>query len=240
MGGVVWQIDSSSLGLDMRRRMGYTLFLGGRPIKARQRSIQLSAFVNFIYYLDKEASMKRARLFLSFLAVYGLGLGAAGAGPITHGPITSVTVVPGASCEPTCSRAITDSRAFVDVPGASAEITVKKKSVLIARFASDSFCVAQFRVSPNEPLSPGWCSVRILASVGPGGNFVEMDPVMSRFEVFQVHEGEGAHAIERSFEPVSPGTYTVKVQFSIPFGIEPGATFALTGWHLTVEGAHSH
>lgn len=67
-----------------------------------------------------------------------------------------------------------------------------------------------------------------------------MEPVMSGFEIFQVHQGEGAHAIERSFGPVSPGTYTVKVQFSIPFGIEPGATFNLTGWHLTVEGARFH
>lgn len=124
-----------------------------------------------------------------------------------------------------------------DVPGALAKIRVHKKSIVIARFASDSFCLAQFRVLPTEPLQPAYCSVRILASTGPGGDFVELEPSTSIFQEFQVHEGSGAHAIERSSDPLSPGTYTVKVQFSIPFGIEPGATFALTGWHLTVEAA---
>lgn len=170
------------------------------------------------------------------------------------GPITSVTVVSGASCQPFCERAIIECEAggnpctepdqtprpFEDVPGASAQIKVKEKSLLIARFASDASCVAQFRLSPDEPPLPAWCSVRILASVGPGGDFVEMEPVMQRFEIFQVHQGTATHAIERSFGPVSPGTYTVKVQYSIPFGIEPGSIFTLTGWHLTVEGASLH
>jgi hypothetical protein len=67
-----------------------------------------------------------------------------------------------------------------------------------------------------------------------------MEPATSIFEEFQVDQGSGAHAIERSSGPISPGVYTVKVQFSIPFGIDPGATFELTAWQLTVEGATIH
>jgi hypothetical protein len=180
--------------------------------------------------------MKPTGILLVALAFYGLGLETSLAHTsIEAGPITRVTVVQGAACEPTCDRATTSSRDFVDVPEASAEITVDKTSVLVARFASDSFCSAQFTLVGM--VQPSYCSLRLLASVGPGGDFVEMEPVMLIFEEFQVDQGTGAHAIERSFGPISPGTYMVKAQFSIPFGIDPGATFSLTGWHLTVEGA---
>ena len=53
-------------------------------------------------------------------------------------------------------------------------------------------------------------------------------------------QGSGAQAIERSFGPVSPGTYTVKVQFRIfvsPPTAQPNNSVSLTAWHLTVEAA---
>jgi hypothetical protein len=112
-------------------------------------------------------------------------------------------------------------------------IRVTKKSLLTARFASDSFCRSQYRIGTE--LQSGYCSVRILVLVN--GSFVEMAPFPTgHFQVFQVHDGSGSHAIERSYV-VRPGAYTVKVQFSNPFGIEPGATFDLRFWHLTVEAA---
>jgi hypothetical protein len=180
--------------------------------------------------------MKNAsRLLILMLVFYSSGLGISSAHQA--GPITKVTVASGAACEPTCDRAITTSTDFIDVPGASADITVERNSILIARFASDTFCSAKFTI--EGMLVPGFCSVVILVS-GPGGNFVEMEPVTSGFENFQMDNGTGAQAIERSFGPISPGKYTVKVQFRIfvsPDTAQPGNTFALTAWHLTVEGA---
>ena len=154
------------------------------------------------------------------------------------GPITKVTVLPGAACQPTCNRAITNSTNFVDVPGASVPITVGNRSIIISRFSSDSFCAAAYTI--GNTVTPGFCSVIILASTGPGNSFVEMNPQTSGFEEFQGNQGRGAHAIERSAGPVPPGTYTVKVQFRIfvsPPSALPTNTFNLTAWHLTAEAA---
>jgi len=147
------------------------------------------------------------------------------------GPITKVTVLSGAACQPTCNRAITTSADFVDVPGASVPITVSNRSILISRFSSDSFCAAAFTI--GNTVTPGFCSVAILASTGPGGSFVEMNPQTAGFEEFQVNQGSGAHAIERSTGPVPPGTYTVKVQYRIfvsPASALPSNSFQLTAW----------
>jgi hypothetical protein len=67
-----------------------------------------------------------------------------------------------------------------------------------------------------------------------------MNPQTSGFEEFQVNQGSGAHAIERSAGPVPPGTYTVKVQYRIfvsPASALPSNTFQLTAWHLIAEAA---
>jgi hypothetical protein len=183
--------------------------------------------------------MKPTRMLPVVLAFYCLGLGASsGQTSIEAGPIARVTAVQGGACEPACERAITTSTDFVDVPGASAEITVERKSLLIARFASDSSCAAAYTLL--GVLTSGFCQVLVLASVGPGGDFVEMEPVTSGFEVFQMDRGSGAQAVERSSGPISPGTYTVKVQFRIfvsPPTADPDNVFTLTAWHLTVEAA---
>jgi hypothetical protein len=171
--------------------------------------------------------MKRIRLFLIGLAIYGLGLGAADAQTrVQTGPITRIAVARGPSCTPFCRPARTTSEIFEDVQNAFVQIRVETASVLIARFASDASCVAQV----------GWCSVRILASSGPEGQFVELVPTLGFFEIFEVNDGSGARAIERSSFEVPPGLYTVKVQFSIPFR-QMGDEFILDGWHLTVEAA---
>jgi hypothetical protein len=70
-----------------------------------------------------------------------------------------------------------------------------------------------------------------------------MDPITSGFEEFQMDQGTGAQAVERSLdEPggIPPGTYTVKVQFRIfvsPPTADPNNIFTLTAWHLTAEAA---
>ena len=84
--------------------------------------------------------MNPTKLLPAILLLYCLGLGVSLAQEA--GPITAVTVVQGAACQPFCARAITTSTDFTDVPGASAQITVASRSLLIARFASDSSCIA--------------------------------------------------------------------------------------------------
>jgi hypothetical protein len=187
--------------------------------------------------------LRRWRAVTGSLLVLGLliwalptGVDVAAAQTVVHtGPITQMVLVRGPSCDPFCSPATTDSKEFVDVPNAFAQIRVEKTSVLIARFVSDSLCSAQLTI--GGVLEPSYCSVRILVSEEPKDDFVEMVPSTQHFQIFQVHDGSGAHAIERSSFELSPGLYTVKVQFSIPFGIEPDAQFVLNGWHLTVEAA---
>jgi hypothetical protein len=128
----------------------------------------------------------------------------------------------------------TSFQGFEDVPGASATLTVpiSTRALAIARFATDSNCT-----NTHSVVGPLYCSVRIMISAGPGGNFVEMEPApASHFEVFQTHGNSGAQAIERSCGPLRPGRYTVKVQYGLPFVGNVGTpSFGLRFWHLTVE-----
>jgi hypothetical protein len=124
---------------------------------------------------------------------------------------------------------------------------INKPTLFMARFFADASCSTQFRATSGGPPVDGYCSVKIL--VAPeGGEFVEMDPTTAAFEEFQVNGGTAANAIERSFIAEKRGLYTVKVQFSMPFGFDPNdpaeapfsvnfSTFTLTAWHLTLDGA---
>jgi hypothetical protein len=180
--------------------------------------------------------MKRLSVFLIGVTVYGLCLRAADAQTVYHaGPITAATVARGPSCSPACRSTETASSDWVDIPGTKVQMRLDSPSLLIARFTSESSCIATFR-DPTGRLNAGWCAIRILVSPAPGAAFVEMTPSTAHFGKFQVHGDSGTSTLERSAGPISPGLVTVKLQYTIPFA-EPGSLFSLRGWHLTVEAA---
>ncbi|MGH2450816.1 MAG: hypothetical protein ACRDGE_06035 [Candidatus Limnocylindria bacterium] len=130
----------------------------------------------------------------------------------------------------------TSFHGFEDVAGAAVRFKVVGRRLVIARFTTDSSCTNRHSLT-----GPLYCSVRIMISAGPGGTFVEMAPQpASHFEVFTTDGDSGSHAMERSFGPVRPGNYTVKVQFGLPFlGNIGQPSFSLRFSHLTVERARA-
>src|SRR5262245_37945380 len=157
-------------------------------------------------------------------------------GPATSvhaGPITAVTVVRGAPCNDSCEPsiltnndelfpelAVDDVRPFRDVPNAFATMRIDKPTLFMARFFADASCRSSFLHPGSVVANDGFCAVKILVA-REGGEFVEMDPTTWASEIFQANRGTGASAIERSFIAEERGLYTVKVQFSMPFGFDP-------------------
>jgi hypothetical protein len=123
----------------------------------------------------------------------------------------------------------TRSTSFMDLPGASTQITVPsgKRALILARFSSVSGCVRHGRFG-------GGCLVRILI----GG--VQGEPGVERAEFDSAGFGEDlreSHAIERSRMDeggLPAGTYEVKVQWRAENNF---VEFLLYNWHLTVERA---
>lgn len=140
----------------------------------------------------------------------------------------SVVRLPGSSS--------TSFHGFEDVPGASTTFTVRPnmRRLVLARFTTDASCT-----NTDSFVGPLYCSARILISAGPGGTFVEMEPQPAgHFEVFVAHGESGARAMDRSYGPVGPGTYTVKVQYGLPFiGSVGTPALHFSFSHLTVERA---
>lgn len=130
----------------------------------------------------------------------------------------------------------TSFHGFEDVPGATATVNVPAHAhrLVIAQLTTDASCSNRDAV-----VGPLYCSARIMISAGSGGSFVEMAPQpASHFEVFATDGENGERSIDRSFGPVGPGSYTVKVQFGLPFiGSIGTPSFSLSFTHLTVEAA---
>jgi hypothetical protein len=142
--------------------------------------------------------------------------------PILHtgGSVTQVQVV-------TESVAMTTSSVpFVDLPGATATVTIPAGSsgLILARFSGESRC--------SGGVGAQWCSVRVLI----GG--VEADPVVGADFAFDSTDNATettnsweSHSIER-VRRLGAGTYTVKVQWAVT---NAATSFRLDDWAFTVE-----
>jgi hypothetical protein len=140
------------------------------------------------------------------------------------GPITAVQVVRETTPQSTMSTN------YVDLPGASTTITVPsgQRALIVARFTAESTCTIG--------LSDG-CEgqVRILIGGAEGAPACGVDCAFDSTKEGQSDELE-SHAIDRSrggIGGLTPGNYTVKVQFRVLRG--DGAALSLDDWHLTVE-----
>jgi hypothetical protein len=157
------------------------------------------------------------------VAALSLGLGSLGVAALKSGAaVTQVKVVTS-----TGSSIETQSRVYVDLPGAATTITVPagQKALVIARFTGASQCGS---LNPDDD----GCFVRVLI----GG--LEADPVNAgMFDTAECCSASSngdsweSHAIDRSRGPLGPGTYPVKVQWKA----DAENDFMLWGWHLTVE-----
>jgi hypothetical protein len=150
----------------------------------------------------------------------------------TGGPITAVKVVRGTGIIET------NSRAYVDLPGASTTITVPddQHGLVLARFSSSSECGS---FNPDDD----GCFIRILVgAVEASPKSALLDTQAGPFDTaFCCPNNSNAdswesHAIERSRGPLPPGAYRVKVQWLAT----AESTFHLWGWHLAVEMARIH
>jgi hypothetical protein len=121
----------------------------------------------------------------------------------------------------------TSSTSWVDIPGASTTISVppRTRAIILVRFSGASECF-------NQNVEGAGCRVRVRVGqrVAPPFNGFTNDFDSTHFSTSATDFIE-AHAIERS-RPVRPGTYTVKMQWSVS---APSTSFTLYGWHLTVE-----
>ena len=148
--------------------------------------------------------------------------------------VTNVAVVGGGQCRPSCIPSTTTSKTWVTM--ASTQLSLQQSSLITARFTAGSTCTALYTLLGK--LTPGYCSVRILANVGSGGAFVEMSPqIVSHYQVFQGHgQGTESFSIERSINALA-GTLRVMVQIRVPFGDDGRRNFRLEGWLLSVQAA---
>ena len=135
------------------------------------------------------------------------------------------------------SPSTTMSAAFVDVPEAvlSGTLPGGSSTLLLIRFSAESTCTPPPETTANPPV----CKARITV------NGTEAEPASSADFAFDSIRGGGlfprpeARAMERSFGPVGPGTYVIKVQYAVqPEVSGPSAiSFTLDDWQLTVEAA---
>jgi hypothetical protein len=117
----------------------------------------------------------------------------------------------------------TQSGIYVGVPGASTKITVPagQQALIIVRFAAASRCTGAGNIN---------CNIRVIvggAEISPAGSSVDVFDNTSVSGGFSSH-----HALERSIVK-GPGTYNVRVQYRV--GSAFNASFALGGFHMTVE-----
>lgn len=119
------------------------------------------------------------------------------------------------------SPSTTNSTAFLDIPGASASISVPagKTQLVQVRFSAESSCFGS---------TGWWCSVRILA------NGVEMLPAAGTNYAFDSSSAtddyyEG-NAMERTLL-LGAGNYTILAQWAV---LDAAVSFRLDDWTLTV------
>jgi hypothetical protein len=124
----------------------------------------------------------------------------------------------------------TNSISFVDLPGASATISVPGpgNGLVLARFSAESACYLTTGTAGN------WCSVQILL------DGIAMDPASGIDFAFDSTDAGTetaasweSHSMDRSLV-VGPGNHTVVVQWAVTSGT---ATFRLDDWSLTIERA---
>ncbi len=123
----------------------------------------------------------------------------------------------------------TSSLSFVNLPGATATITVASGTTafLLARFSAESACY-------GGGAATDWCSVRMLVNGGfefdpPSGADFAFDSPESGSEATPSYE---SHAIERAFGPLNAGTYTVTLQRRV---LDPDIVFHLDDWAFIVQ-----
>jgi hypothetical protein len=126
---------------------------------------------------------------------------------------------------------LTHSAAFVNLPGASATISVPSSTtaLLLIRFSGYSQCQG------NPSLGGSTCSVKVL---------VDGQPVSPDLWGFDYSPASGSVAsnpfvnreFERATDKLAPGTHTVQVQWAV--STDPNLnpeTFRLKGWNLVIE-----
>src|SRR2546427_4540882 len=130
------------------------------------------------------------------------------------GPISGVAVVSDTA------TVETSSLSWVDVPGASAIVTIPfgwSTGLVLARFSAAASC--SFSVGGTL------CSARVVV----GG--VEANPAGGMGHAFTQASDEGAMAIDRSLGSLPPGRYVVSAQLAVT---DPSALFVVSDWSLTV------
>jgi hypothetical protein len=136
---------------------------------------------------------------------------------VSGGGVTRVTVVTEST-----GQHVGDTT-WQDLPGASTSINVSgaTPALILARFSGVTNCVGGGGTR---------CLIRILV----GG--VEAEPALGDNSIFDSAPTSGGdvfetHSMDRSAGPLSPGTYTISVQYKN----DPGGSLMLNGWSLTVE-----
>lgn len=134
----------------------------------------------------------------------------------TGGAVAKITVITETNAQSTSSTS------FVDLPGASATITVPalKTQLVNVRFSAESYCFSS--------TATGWCSVRILA------DGVEMKPNSGEDFAFDASGNaddfwEG-HAMERTIL-LGAGTHTIDLQWVVT---DPSIFFRLDDWTMAI------
>jgi hypothetical protein len=119
---------------------------------------------------------------------------------------------------------VTAAAAFTNVPTMVTSITLTSPHMFDARYTAESQCQGNV----------GWCSVRIVVIL-PSGALIELDPVVGTdfaFDSASTDQFEG-HAIERTSQLFSVGTYRIQVQAAVVAG---ATQLRLDDQTLVVEG----
>lgn len=118
----------------------------------------------------------------------------------------------------------TQSSTYVNVPGASATLTVSNARAIRTRYSAESRCNKGNGAVGNQ------CQVRLIIS--PGG---ELNPVTTEGFAFDSYDGASgtpeAQSMERISNQLTSGTYTVRVQART----QNGVAFTIDDWTLSAE-----
>jgi hypothetical protein len=117
----------------------------------------------------------------------------------------------------------TTAQTFRNIPGVRTRITVPsgQRGLVVVRFSGQAGCASG--------VATAYCSIRIFV----GGKQAQPKTVGAGFVFLDSEAGGrfGSYALERSRGGLSPGTYTVRVQWRSTSGAE----FSIKNWHLTAE-----
>jgi hypothetical protein len=151
--------------------------------------------------------------------LFALSLTTSALAAVTHTgkAIAKITVVTETNAQ------ITSSTSYVDLPGASVNVTVPagKFQLVNVRFSAESYCF-------GTSLTGNWCSVRVLADgteMLPDSNFDFAFDASGAADDFW----EG-HAMERTLV-LGQGVHTITAQWGVT---NSGVTFRLDDWTFAV------